>query len=165
MRIPDFLKPGRGLGSFSPMGLVLVFGILIIGLASEYGLVNFREDFELKVSGEIGAQSGDTIPLPVQVPLINTTDTDMALTAPTPCKVFQWVLVDSRRDFVQAKLDEVCPQVMMQGSLPANSNTTEAFVLDIDATRLRSDTSYELRVSYWCPVGTLPVVFVFELSQ
>ncbi len=163
MRIPDFLKPGRGLGSFSPMGLVLVFGILTIGLASEYGLVSFEEDLELKVSGEVGVQSGDTIPLQVQVQLINNTDNEMALTAPTPCKVFKWVLVDSRRDFVQAKLDEVCPQVMMQGSLPANSNTTEAFVLEIDATRLRPDTSYELRVSYWGTMGTLPVDFVFDL--
>lgn len=161
MRIPDFLKPGRGLGMFSPMTLVLVFGILAIGLADYYGVVQFEEDLELKISGEPLAQTGNTIPLDVQVQLINNTDSLIQLTAPTPCKVFKWVLLDSRRDFVQAKGEEICPQVVMQATLEGNHNTTEGFVIDIDATRLRPDSSYELHVSYWGVMATLPVDFVF----
>lgn len=141
--------------------LMFVF-VAGIWIAYASGAINFEEDSVVKVTAEPAAQTGDTIPLHVTVQLINNTDSLMELTAPTPCKVFKWVLVDSRRDFVQAKPEEVCVQVLMQATLEGNHNTTEEFVLDIDAKRLSPNTSYELRVSYWGIEAQTKVDFSFN---
>ncbi|MEQ9518045.1 MAG: hypothetical protein RLN89_01260 [Parvibaculum sp.] len=161
MALKDILKPGNGMPNMLNSSLLMFVFVAGIWIAYSSGAINFEEDAAVKVTAEPGPQVGDTIPLNVTVQLINSTESLMELTAPSPCKVFKWVLVDSRRDFVQAKPEEICPQVLMQATLEGNHNTTESFVLDINATRLRPDTSYELRVSYWNIQAETKVDFSF----
>ncbi|MBO6542414.1 MAG: hypothetical protein JJ939_11130 [Alphaproteobacteria bacterium] len=149
MALRDKIKPGGGMPNMLNSSLLMFIFVAGIWIAYSTGAINFEEDAAVKVTAEPGAQTGETIPLNVTVQLINNTDSLMELTAPSPCKVFKWVLVDSRRDFVQAKREEMCPQVLMQATLEGNHNTTENFVLEIDPKRLSPNSSYELRVSYW----------------
>jgi len=129
--------------------LVIFVAIIVIGLSVEYGLVDLGNETELTVEINALPRLGDIIPLDVTIQLTNRRDRVLELNAPSPCKVFKWLLLDSNREFVQAKPEETCPQVVMQATLEGNHNTTENFVLNIDARRLRADSSYELHVSYW----------------
>jgi hypothetical protein len=164
MRLPEFLKPGRGIPRMMSSSFILFAAIIIIGLALEYGYVDLGNENEVVLELQALPRNGDIIPLQVSVQLINRTDNLLELTAPSPCKVFKWVLVDSRREFVQAKREAACPQVVMNATLEGNHNTTETFTLDIDATRLRDDTSYELRVSYWGIMANEKVDLIFDTS-
>lgn len=154
MRIPDFLKPGRGLPRMMSSSLIIFVAIIVIGLSVEYGLVDLGNETEVILEINVLPREGDTIPLDVTVQLVNRTDNLLELNAPSPCKVFKWLLLDSNREFVQAKPEEVCPQVIMQATLEGNHNTSENFILKIDARRLRADSSYELHVSYWSIMAT-----------
>lgn len=165
MRIPDFLKPGRGIPRIMSGSLIMLVLVAAVWIAYLSGAINFEDDTVLNVTAVPLPQAGGTIPIDVAVQLVNNTDNTLQLTAPTPCKVFKWVLVDSRRDFVQAKPDEVCPQVLMQATLEGNHNVTENFVLNIETRRLRPDTSYELRVSYWGIMGQSKVDFELERAR
>ena len=164
MRLPEFLKPGRGIPRMMSSSFILFAAIIGIGLAVEYGYVDMGNENEVVLELQAFPRTGDVIPLEVNVQLVNRTDNLLQLTAPSPCKVFKWVLVDSRREFVQAKPEEICPQVVMNATLEGNHNTTETFMLEIDATRLRNDTSYELRVSYWGIMANEKVDLLFDTS-
>ena len=154
MRIPNFLKPGRGLPRMMSSSLIIFVAIIVIGVSVEYGFVDLGNETEVTLEINVLPRVGDTIPLDVTVQLINRTDEVLQLSAPTPCKVFKWLLLDSNREFVQAKSEEICPQVIMSATLEGNHNTSENFILNIDAKRLRSDSSYELHVSYWSIMAT-----------
>jgi len=164
MKIPKILTPGGGIPRFMSSSLILFVAVLGIGLSVEYGYVDLGNETEVTLETQTFPRNGDIIPLQVTVQLVNRTENLLELTAPSPCKVFKWVLVDSRREFVQAKHDEACPQVVMNATLEGNHNTTETFMLDIDATRLRDDTSYELRVSYWSIMANVKVDLFFDTS-
>lgn len=154
MRIPNFLKPGRGLPRMMSSSLIIFVAIIVIGVSVEYGLVDLGTETEVMLEIDVLPRDGDIIPLDVTVQLINRTDDELQLSAPSPCKVFKWLLLDSNREFVQAKPEEICPQVVMSATLEGNHNTSENFILNIDAKRLRTDSSYELHVSYWSIMTT-----------
>ena len=157
MRIPNFLKPGRGLPRMMSSSLIIFVAIIVIGVSVEYGLVDLGTETEVMLEIDVLPRDGDIIPLDVTVQLINRTDDELQLSAPSPCKVFKWLLLDSNREFVQAKPEEICPQVVMSATLEGNHNTSENFILHIDAKRLRTDSSYELHVSYWSIMTTQKV--------
>lgn len=165
MRIPEFLKPGRGGSSMISGSLVMFATIIGVGLLADGGYIDFGNETELVLETQALPRNGDVIPLEVAVQLINRRDEPLPLEAPTPCKVFKWVLTTNAREFVQAKPEEMCPQVVMTASLDANSNTTENFTLELDARRLDPEGAYELRVSYWGVEGVTAIEPFIDLDQ
>jgi len=162
----SFLKPGGGM---PPMVASTVFIFLaVIGLyaAVQQGVIDLSDPVELSVEiGELPAGPlGDTVPVPLTVRLTNNQDEALALTAPDPCKVFRWLVLNPNKEFIQSKPPEPCASVVMQGRLDPRTYLEEDYTIDIDTRRVRPGFSYVLMVRYWGHETRVPLILAAPVS-
>lgn len=156
----DALRPGRGLPPMVMTTLIFVAGVAAIGYLVDTGAINLDEPvaFTLDVQQPEAASAGTPIRLVVRPRLVNNQEEDVALTAPDPCKIFRWILLDPGNDFVQSKpREEQCAQVVVTNWLEAGYQIEDEFPIELDPRRVRAGGNYRLLVRYWGYETRVPV--------
>ena len=149
MRIPDFLKPGGGVPSMVA-STILIFGMVaLIGFGIDRGYIEYGDPVQLEFEATAGPQDGDIIPVTLAVRLTNTRTEGVELSAPNPCKIFRWILLDGSADLIMGEPPEVCAEVVMQSFLEGNHHLSEEFQIEIDARRLREGEGHQMMIRYW----------------
>ena len=134
--------------------LIWVAFVGSLGFAAANGGLDFLEnDISLKLepNRERVSFTGPVPPvIELKVKLRNNTSKDVALTAPTACKVFRWQIFSRSGELVQSKvLEDSCPASGVTIGLASGKQVEEIYAIDLAKTRYRSGQDYLVHVWYW----------------
>jgi hypothetical protein len=87
--------------------------------------------------------------LHVTATLQNTTRSDFALQAPTPCDVNFWELYDDSGRLIQTELCSPCPQYVVNAALPAGESLRTDNSITLNGKLLLDGEKYTVRYKFW----------------
>ena len=107
---------------------------------------------ELEVPHTVTRSVSQEILLDVKVSLTNR-DSESVRLSQTPCKVFDWIVVNVEDTPVQAKpAGENCSERAIAAELAPGATSSDTFTLTLDSTKF-TPGDYTLRVTYWGYAG------------
>lgn len=141
-------------GSLPPMvttGLMVVVSISFVAYMMVTENFNPSEPIALTLSVTQATPATPSTPiiLTVDARITNNSDDAITLTAPTPCDIFRWSVLDSTSALVQAQPEQICVQMIMTAELAGNHHHDESFTIELDPTLVHTGGDYQLLVDYW----------------
>ena len=129
--------------------VLAMVGVIVYFIYS--GNVELDEPVVFEVTATQGTPVSATgaIPLTLALHLANMSKDGAALTVPSQCETFNWVLTDIENEFVQAQDGATdCPKQTVSTWLDPNKAMEESVVLPLDPARVHPG-DYRLRLRYW----------------
>ena len=125
-------------------------------------LVTVRFYADAHVSGEASAPSAVRLPpisragtapavinLPLIVALHNHGKRMVEVTAPTPCAVFRWSVVDAQLHEVEAEPNGLCAQAVASDRLPPGQQVESVYQVPLHTQHYAAGKRYRLLFSFW----------------
>ncbi len=144
---------------FKKMSPTLYIGLTAI--LTVFSLAYFIGRGEPSIAeGEIGVQLGvpvqhpllarnGVIALPVVLRLVNRTDTEQIITAPSQCDIFRFIVTYPDNNFIQSRGTPDCPNPQAQSTvLAAGHMLEEVQNIALDAARYQAG-DYKLHIRFW----------------
>lgn len=125
-----------------------------LGYAAANGGLDFLEDdvsLKLEPNRERVSLQGNVPPvIEVKVTLKNNTSKDVALRAPSACKIFRWQVFSRSGELMQSKVHEdSCPASEVSVGLGTGLKIEEFYSVNLVASRFSAGQDYQVRVWYW----------------
>lgn len=106
----------------------------------------------LRAPTRLPSQGKGVLALPIEARLSNISPTVALLSAPTPCDVAHWEILDPRGSVILAKESSLCAQVIAESSLKPGETLISRDRIDIPGALLGSG-KYRLRYAFWGTVA------------
>ncbi|PWR19863.1 hypothetical protein [Zavarzinia compransoris] len=106
----------------------------------------------LRAPSRLPSQGSGTLALPIEARLSNISAAIARLSAPTPCDVATWQILDPRGSVILAKEADLCAQVVAESTLKPGETLISRDRIDIPGALLASGR-YRLRYAFWGAVA------------